>query len=79
MKNFSSTTQTRNIIAASIGALIGLTALAWTLPNEAIVALLAITGLITLLSRIKPRGATTTVLCGLLGLACARLTISLIQ
>jgi hypothetical protein len=71
--------QTSNIIAASIGALIGLSALAWTFPYETLVALLLAAALITILSRIKPSRATVLGLCGALGLACARLTISLIQ
>ncbi len=79
MKPSTTPDQTRNIIAAALGALLGLAALAWSFQHEAIIASLIAVTLIALLGHFQPRGAKAMVLCGVLGLACARLTILLIQ
>jgi len=79
MKKSGIPDQTTNIIAAAIGALIGLATLAWSFQHEALIATLVTVGLIALLGHIQLRGAKAMVLCGVLGVACSRLTISLIQ
>ena len=71
--------QAANIGAAFAGALIALTTSAWTLPNEAAIVVIVITALIGFLGHLNVRGATAAMLCGLLGIACTRLTISLVR
>jgi hypothetical protein len=95
MNNSATQNQRLNIIGAGLGALIGLAALAlapaptrtslftnlifWHLDHEAAIASISAMALIVFLDRFKPRGLKAMTLCGILGLTCARLTISLIQ
>ena len=71
--------QAANIAAAFACALIALTTSTWTLPNESAIVVVVITALIGFLTHLKVRGATAAMLCGLLGIACTRLTLSLVR
>jgi hypothetical protein len=77
------TDQSRNLVGATIGAFIGLATVAglvtWQVQHESIIAATIAAGLILFLGHIKQQGAKTTALCCVLGFACARLTIYLIQ
>ena len=77
------TDQSRNLVGATIGALISLATVAdfvtWQFQHECIIAATVAAGLILFLGHTKQQGAKTTALCCVLGFACARLTISLIQ
>jgi hypothetical protein len=77
------TNQSRNLVGATIGAFISLTTVAdfvtWQFQHECIIAATVAAGLILFLGHTKQQGAKTTALCCVLGFACARLTISLIQ
>jgi Na+/phosphate symporter len=77
------TDQSRNLVGATIGASIGLATVAnlvtWQVQHESIIAAAVAAGLILFLSHIKQQSAKTTALCCVLGFACARLTISLIE
>jgi hypothetical protein len=95
MSNSATQNQRLNIIAAGLGAVIGLATLASApaptrtglltnlifrhLGHEAAIASISAMALIVFLDRLKPRGLKAMALCGILGLSCARLTISLIQ
>lgn len=71
--------QAANLAAAFAGALIALTTSTWTLRNEAAIAAIVITALIGFLGHLRVRRATAAMLCGLLGIACTRLTLSLVR
>ena len=77
------TYQSRHLVGATIGALIGLATVVglvtWHFQHESVIAATVAAGLILFLGHIKQQGAKTTALCCVLGFACARLTISLIQ
>jgi hypothetical protein len=77
------TDQSRNLVGATIGAFIGLATVAdlvtWRFRDESIIAATVAAGLILFLGHSKQQGAKTRALCCVLGFACARLTISLIQ
>ena len=77
------TDQSRNLVGATIGALISLATVAdfvtWHFQHESIIAATVAAGLILFLGHTKQQGAKATALCCVLGFACARLTISLIQ
>jgi len=70
--------QTLNVVGAILGAFTGL-AITLNFQHEAMLASIGAAALIVFLGQIKPRGAKAIVLCGVLGLACTRLTLSLIQ
>jgi hypothetical protein len=79
------TDQSLNLVGATIGAFIGLATIAglvtWQFQHESIIAATVAAGLILFLghTKLKQQSAKTTALCCVLGFACARLTISLIQ
>ncbi len=79
------TDQSLNLVGATIGAFIGLVTIAdlvtWQVRHESIIAATVAAGLILFLghTKLKQQSAKTTALCCVLGFACARLTISLIQ
>jgi hypothetical protein len=77
------TYQSRHLVGATIGALISLATVAdfvtWEFRHESIIAATVAAGLILFLGHTKQQGAKATALCCVLGFACARLTISLIQ
>ena len=77
------TDQSRNLVGATIGALISLATVAdfvtWHFQHESIIAATVAAGLILFLGHTKQQSAKTTALCCVLGFACAQLTISLIQ
>ncbi|NYF81045.1 hypothetical protein [Granulicella arctica] len=70
--------QNRNLVGAAFGALAGL-AITLQLQHEAAIAALSIAGLILYLGQSTQHGPKTIALSGVLGLACTRLTIALIQ
>ena len=77
------TDQSLNLVGATIGAFIGLATIAGLVTlqvqHESIIAATLTAGLILFLGHSKQQGSKTTALCCVLGFACARLTISLIQ
>jgi|GEM_PF-5040656 len=78
MNDFIVPNQTCNVVGAVLGALAGL-AITLNFQHEAVIASVGAAALIVFLGQIKPRGTKALVLCGVLGLTCTRLTISLIQ
>lgn len=72
------TDQTFNILAAAFGALAGLITTP-QLQQDALLSAASAAGPILYLGHRKQRGATIITLCGLLGLACTRLTVCLVS
>ena len=84
--------QSINVLSACLGALLGLASLSlnlvraasphslvWTFQHQTAISLISAVGLILVLRHPPANTAGTMLLCGVLGLSCAMLTVSLIR